>query len=424
MFINKKEQVAAITLGLLGSIFLFVFALKFTSINSIQKFLSPLAMTFSPLKPLKEGKAGKEVFGFLPHWNANKTDSIDFNVLTTLAYFDLKATADGQIITDDPGYQTFKSREMTQVFKRAHIAGTRVVATLTMMDGSDIETFLDDPNAQNQLADQSVELVQRRGIDGINLDFEYFGGAGPENQPKFSSFVDQLTRKMHEAVPGSKVSVSLYASVVQSPRIYDLKSIANASDEVFMMAYDFANVSSDYAMPTAPLYGHSKGKWWYDVSTAVDDFLTQMPASKLVLGNPYYNLNFPVEQPVMKAATLSAWTGGAQTLTYADEKKFVKPDMEGVTEFITGWDDDAKVSWKAYYKPSTGVWRMSFSEDKRSLGAKYDFALSRNLGGVGMWALGNDGDNPELWDLLREKFGIKLADNNVINKLISDVDHI
>ena len=35
---------------------------------------------------------------------------------------------------------------------------------------------------------------------------------------------------------------------------------------------------------------------------------------------------------------------------------------------------------------------------------KYDFAISKNLKGVGMWALGYDEHHPELWDLLRTKF--------------------
>ncbi|MEO6508459.1 MAG: glycoside hydrolase family 18 protein [Patescibacteria group bacterium] len=422
MFNIKKDNLAAVIFGIFGSVFLFFFVLKFTSTNTFDKFLSPLAM-LQPLQPLKEGKAGKVVFGYLPYWNANKTDSIDFNVLTTLAYFDLKATADGTIDRNDQGYQSFQSRQMTQVFKKAHAEGTRVVATITMMDGSDIESFLDNPDAQSRLVKEATSLVEDRGIDGINLDFEYFGSAGPSYRPKFTAFVDSLTQKMHATVPGSRVSVALYASVKIAPRIYDLGAIAAASDEIFMMAYDFATLSSEVAMPTAPLYGHSKNKWWYDVSTAVEDFLTVMPPEKLILGNPYYGLNFPVVQPEVKAATLSAYWGGAEHVTYAADKESITPEMQGVTQYKTGWDDDAKVGWKAYYKPSTGVWRMSFSEDRRSLGAKYDFALSKNLGGVGIWALGNDGNNPELWDLIREKFGLKLADNSVINKIIREADH-
>lgn len=423
MILFNKNNIAATALGFLLSIFLFVVIIKGTTGNKLDKFLSPLAMTFQPLRPLKDAKDGKEVFGFLPSWNVNKSKNINFDVLTTLAYFDIKVNADGSLVEDD-SYQTFESGQMTQLFKKAHSQGTRVVTTLTMMDGSDIQNFLDDSTAQKTLVDQTTNLVKSRGIDGVNVDFEYFGGAGPEYKSKFTSFINSLTTEMHNTVPGSKVSVSLYASVVKAPRIYNLKDIASSSDQIVMMAYDFATLSSEEAIPTAPLYGHNKGKWWYDVSSAVEDFLTQMPASKLVMANPYYNLNFPVVQPEIKAATLSAYWGGAEHMTYAADKENVKPDMDGVTKFVTGWDDDAKVGWKAYYSPSTGVWRMSFEEDARSLGAKYDFALSKNLAGVGVWALGNDGNNPELWDLLKQKFGLKLADNSVINRIIRDGEHI
>ena len=422
MYIFNKDNIAPIALGILGSFLVFFSILKVTTISNFGNFLSPLSM-FQPLHSLKEGKDGKEVFGFLPYWNANKTDRINFNVLTTLAYFDIKVNPDGSINEDDQGYQAFESKEMTQVFKKAHAAGTRVVATLTMMDGPSIESFLDDPDAQKALVKSSAEMVRERGIDGVNVDFEYFGGAGPEYKPKFTAFITSLTQEMHATVPSSKVSVSLYASVKIAPRLYDLKSIAENSDQVVMMAYDFATLSSEVAMPTAPLYGHSKGDWWYDVSSAVDDFLTVMPANKLVLANPYYGVNFPVVQPEVKAATLSAYWGGAEHMTYADDKDSITPDMKGATKFVTGWDDDAKVGWKAYYMPSTGVWRMSFMEDVRSLNAKYDFALSKNLAGVGIWALGNDGSNTELWNLLQDKFGTKLADNSVINRIINERNH-
>jgi chitinase len=415
MFIHKKDTIIAIVLGFLWSITIFGFTLKGSQIEQI---LSPIAMSLQPLQPLKEGKPGKEIFGYLPYWNQNKTASIDFDVLTTLAYFDLKANADGMIIKNDDGYATFKSRAMTNLFKKAHNNGTRVVATVTMMNASEILAFLDNPEAQDRLVKESVDLVKKRGIDGINVDIEYFGGAGPSYQPKFTRFVKNLTTEMHAAVPGSRVSVALYASVARSPRIFDLSSIADSVDQVFMMAYDYTMASSDYAMPTAPLYGYKQGLVWYDVSTAVDEFLQLMPADKLILGNPWYNLNFPVVSPQVKAPTIPGVAG--ETLTYSADKNIVKPDMEGITDYVSGWDSVMKVSWKAYYRASTGMWRMSFTEDTRAQGEKYDFALSRKLAGVGFWALGNEGESPEVWALLKDKFGIKLTDNTVINKSIRE----
>ncbi len=63
---------------------------------------------------------------------------------------------------------------------------------------------------------------------------------------------------------------------------------------------------------------------------------------------------------------------------------------------------------------------MIFIEDKKSLGIKFDFAKAKNLGGVGMWALGFDDGKIDFWALLQEKFGVKLADNRVIERNIND----
>src|SRR6266542_2854401 len=42
-----------------------------------------------------------EVFGFASYWTLGKLDNVDFNVLTTLAYFDVKVNADGSLARDD-----------------------------------------------------------------------------------------------------------------------------------------------------------------------------------------------------------------------------------------------------------------------------------------------------------------------------------
>ena len=57
---------------------------------------------------------------------------------------------------------------------------------------------------------------------------------------------------------------------------------------------------------------------------------------------------------------------------------------------------------------------MIFLDDERSLKAKYAYSKSKNLLGVGMWALGFDDGRPELWALLKEEFGIKdIADSRL-----------
>ena len=38
---------------------------------------------------------------------------------------------------------------------------------------------------------------------------------------------------------------------------------------------------------------------------------------------------------------------------------------------------------------------------------KYDFIISKNLGGIGIWALGYDDGYDQLWNALGEKIGAK-----------------
>lgn len=381
----------------------------------------PLPSFFSPSKtiahpisvsPLQKKNKDHEVFGFAPYWKLNELGNIDFNVLTTLAYFSIPVNADGNLNAQDPGYIGFESQSATDLFTKAHQAGTRVVLTITQMDNASIQQLLDNPSAQDLAINQTTNFVKSRGIDGVNVDFEYTGDPGSSYRNEFSTFVQNLSDKMHQEVQGSKVSVSVYATAVKNPQLDDISALSKSSDTIFMMAYDFATGSSDVAMPTAPLYGYKAGKYWYDISTAVEDFLTVMPSQKLILGLPWYGYNYAVSSPSINATTYSGYYSNSLTQTYADIQN-LDPSQ------TSGWDPYGEVGWKAYYDPTSGVWRMVFVEDTRSLGIKYDFAKSKNLAGVGIWALGFDNGTQELWNSLEGKFGIKYADAKITGKPIN-----
>ncbi|KKQ66773.1 MAG: Glycosyl hydrolase, family 18 [Candidatus Daviesbacteria bacterium GW2011_GWA2_38_24] len=372
-----------------------------------ERILTPLIspLRHEELQPVVISKSDKEVLGFAPYWNFDKLSNVDFDTLTTFAYFGIEVDGDGNLVKDDPGYEMFHSKKATQVFKKAQSKGTRVSLTITQMNNEPILTLMDNPDAQKTAIEQIVSEVKQRGISGVNVDLEYTGDPGPEYRLKFSDFVSNLTEEVHRQVPSSKVTVSVYASAVKEPKIYDIESLAKASDGIFMMAYDFSVASSRNAIPTAPLYGYKEGKYWYDISTAVEDFLKFMPSSKLILGVPYYGYNWPVYSPEIKADTYSSWYARGVAQTYSYIKDSLQADLEG-------WDDSGKVAYKAYNVD--GTWRMIFFDDRKSLGIKYDFAKEKNLKGVGMWALGMDEGKSELWDLLREKFGTKeYADKNI-----------
>lgn len=368
-------------------------------------------------------KGNKEIFGFAPYWNIDKLENTNFNLLTTLAYFGVPVNSNGTLAQDDQGYIIFQSKKATSIFQKAHTHGTRVVLTLTQMDNWTIEQFLDNPYAQSLAIYQATQAVEKRGIDGLNIDFEYTGNPGQAYRDAFTIFIKNITQKMHQKTPESKVTVSVYASAVRDFQLYDIAKLSVASDGIFMMAYDFAIAGSDTAMPTSPLYGYKNGKYWYDVSTAVDDFLSVMPAKKLILGLPWYGYNYLVYEPKVNTETLPyySWKGTPTAQAYTFAKNNIYPSMPDVDNYIKGWDNDGKTSWIAYHITDTDTWRMLFLDDARSLSIKYTFVNNKKLGGVGMWALGFDEGTTELWTLLEKKFGYKtFADSRVINKTIKE----
>lgn len=407
-----------------------VFSFLFSNVPSNQRFLSIVSPIPSILTLIQQKNTNSEIFGFAPYWKFDSLDNVDFNVLTTFAYFGVPVNSDGILDKTDQGYITFKSDKATQIFSKAHSFGTRIVLTLTNMDNSSIEQFLDNPDAQNEAIKEAVSEVKDRGIDGINVDFEYLGDPGQTYRDEFTNFVGSLNSSLHRQVPSSKLSVSVYASSVKDPKIYNIQALADKSDDIFMMAYDFAVRDSQNAIPTAPLYGYKQGQYWYDVSTAVSDFLKVMPSNKLILGVPWYGYDYAVDKPEVKAQTGQSytywykhwispwywvWRQGysqipATIQTYATSINDVKTEK-------AGWDNLGKVGWKAY-KADDGTWRMFFMEDSKSLGVKYDFAKKENLKGVGVWALGFDEGKSDMWQLLKQKFGNKMADNLISERTI------
>lgn len=415
----NRDRVFYIGLAMSWALFLFIFFYR----PITDRFISPFIESFVPLRSLypEEVKSyDREVFGFLPYWNFEKLGAIDYDTLTTLAYFDVKINADGSINKYDTGYYSFTSKKATEIFQKAHKSGVRVVLTVTMMNNDAILQLLDSQEAQMQSIHQVVALVKERGIDGVNIDIEYDGDAGDHYRDAFTQYAHGFTTEMHKQVPSSKVTVSVYASGAKYPKVQDIGDVATVTDGLFMMGYDFALASSGVAMPTAPLGGYKEGDYWYDISTAVDDFLAVMPADKLILGTPWYGLDFEVYNPATDAETIywSYWGRRGEIQTYEGAKDHFTSHIK---EVKTGWNDVAQVGWKAYYSDTTGTWRMIYMDDPRSLSAKYDLAKNKGLLGIGMWAIGYEGDHHEMWDVIRDKFGKKIADIRIAAKPIYDV---
>jgi spore germination protein YaaH len=96
--------------------------------------------------------------------------------VSTIAFFSLEAGSTGAIRRDGR-WKTWTSRPVDELIARAHASGTKVVISLARFSWSAGQTvtsrkLLASATARARLAKDVADEVVRRGVDGVNVDFE------------------------------------------------------------------------------------------------------------------------------------------------------------------------------------------------------------------------------------------------------------
>jgi hypothetical protein len=205
-----------------------------------------------------------EVLGYLPYWmlNSSAIATIDFDRLSTIAYFSVGANPDGTLLkttgtTPSTGWAGWTSDSMTQVTNLAHARGVRVVLTVTFMswngDYTRLAQLLNDPARRAALAAEISSAVKSRNADGVNVDFEPVPAS---LRDQFTAFVRELKARLVADGAGSYLTVATMAYAATSSSLgYDVVALSapGAADALMVMGYDFHWSGSMRAGAVAPL---------------------------------------------------------------------------------------------------------------------------------------------------------------------------
>ncbi len=313
-----------------------------------------------------------EVFGFAPYWTLDQSSGFNVGQLSTIAYFSLDVNPDGTLDESGPGWNGYQSQDLSNLVTRAHAAGDRMVLTVTCFDQSSLDSLTSSASAPPTLAAALLSAIEAKNLDGVNLDFE---GTGDSDQPGLTKLVTQVSNVIHGANPHYQVTMDSYASSAGDPSgFYDIPALAPAVDAFFVMQYQLnLNASSSANSPlTSSMFSDQ---------TTIDQYLAAVPASKIILGLPYFGIDWPTTDGTLTAQA----AGPATTPSYAQIVSSGHPVY---------WDSTTNTAWTSYRVGTQ--WHETFFEDPTSLYEVAQVASSSDLAGLGIWALGMDGNDPAM----------------------------
>ena len=325
----------------------------------------------------------KKVYGWHPYWMGSVYNNYDWDMLSDFCYFDYSVSPTTGNNTNT-SFAWATSAAVTAA--KSHSVNIHFCATLFASHS----TFWASASAQQTFITNAINLLNSRGGNGLNIDFE---GMGSSDKTPFKNFMVNLCNQVHAANPNYKVSMALYA--VDWGTSFDMPALNAVVDNFIIMGYDYYYSGSTTAGPGAPLYNFQTS-YNYTLSRSITYYLKQgASANKLLLGLPWYGREWETTASTAPSATTGNFTS-SRTFSY------VKNNPATYSAANKRWENN---SFNPYYSyVSGGANRQCWIDDAYSMGRKFDMVNQRGLAGIGIWALGYDDGYQDFWQAIRNKF--------------------
>ena len=333
----------------------------------------------APARLFSSPLARHAVYGFVPYWELGALDHADYTDTSVLAYYGVEVGATGGILHSGNGWIDLAAPAFSSFVTSAHQAGDRVLLTASTTDPGVVHDLARSPSSTGaRLGEQLAAVALAGHLDGIDLDIE---GRSTNDRAGFVRFVSSLTQAFHAADPTGQVALDTYPqSAAYAGDFFDVAKLAPEVDTVVVMAYDMvdpaaASANSPLASPTLGLS---------DVGSLLG-YVKVVPAAKLVLALPFYGYDFTTASSAPGAAALTSPTA----VTYASIIAAGHPAR---------WDSASETPYAVYKNGQS--WHEIWYDDPVSLAVKTALAADLGLGGVGAWALGQQGGSSAMLEAL------------------------
>lgn len=295
--------------------------------------------------------------------------------LTYLSPFSYQVKADGSLtpINDDTMLEESKKDKIAPLLVITNFADGNFSTEI-------VDTILENPAIQETLINNMIDVMQKKGYYGVNIDFERIS---PKNRQLYNDFLRKVVDALHPL--GYVVSTAL----APKPSDYQTGSWHGAHDYaahgeivdfVVIMTYEWGwSGGPPYAVAPVDL-----------VEDVIRYAVSVIPSKKIVMGMPLYGYDWPL--PYMPDGKWAKRISPQEAIKLATEKG-VEIEFDRQTQSPT---------YK--YFDENGIQHEVWFEDARSVQEKLKLVNKYDLRGTSYWVLGVP--FPQNWTVLDEMYNI------------------
>ena len=272
--------------------------------------------------------------------------------------------------------------------------GLKIIPTMT--DGTDklvLAGYLANPQTRTTIVNTIVDLINKNGFDGIDLDFEGFAFVDPnttwaKTAPNWVNFIKELSLQLQAAQKLLSVSTPYVFNPTEKQKgytVYAWAEIASSIDRLRIMTYDYSVARPG---PIGPIAWTEK---------TLKYAISIMPASKVFIGLPGYGRDWITS--IVGTCPTNAPAGlkvGSRAATFKMSYANTKAAIDKATPVFDVKNSEATYSYVQIFNGLTSkgaatsctVSRTVWYQNDRSYTERMNLVAKYQLGGAALWTLG------------------------------------
>jgi len=331
--------------------------------NSYIKSMTLLLFLFS------SGMTQNRVVGYYPEWVTSSmgAEELDFSILSHVNQAFAWPSASGEI-------QSYAGMLDVDVNVIIHENGGYISLCFGGWGNSaGFAPMTADPVSRANFISNVIETCQYYEYDGADFDWEH--PANSTETDNYTLLIEELRAAADETFDNFLITMAIPAGN-WSGQHYDLTALEPLLDWFNVMTYDYHGTWTTHAGHNSPLYSSPGNDPDGSCHTSINYILNSrhLDPAKVNLGLAFYGKEFAA------SAINGASTGGNITYQYNNVIGFLDQGWS------YHWDDVANNP----YLQNPEMTRLITYDDPNSIALKCEYARTRELGGVLIWALGQD----------------------------------